>query len=166
MFQLLEEIKFKQESELAAEFELSEEKINETVELSYLPDDLIEEKYYVLKKILWEINIVYNKACYNSCASMIRRLTENLIILAFEQHKIENLITDENGEYFNLKDLIGKAISQPLFKLTRETKRILPDLKFFGDIGSHNRNALVRKKDLDKYYKSVRLAVEELYRNL
>ena len=45
--------------------------------------------------------------------------------------------------------LIGKAASEPKLKLEKETKGVLPELKFFGDAAAHSRNILVRKPDLD-----------------
>ena len=42
----------------------------------------------------------------------------------------------------------------------------LPELKFFGDLGVHNRMALVRKDDLDRLHNPIRAGVEELVRSL
>lgn len=166
MFQLLNEIKFKDESDLTAEIEILESKDEKSISPPFLPDDLIEERFSILKKILWEINRTYESACYNSCAAMIRRLTETIIIEAYEHHNLRNLIIDSNGAYLRFDDLIGKASSQVEFRLTRETKRVLPDLKFFGDMGAHNRMALVRKTDLDRLHNAIRIAIEELLRNI
>lgn len=166
LLELLREIKFKEESELQAEIELAETETIRGGEAPFLPEDLIEERHFVLKKVLWEANQTYSSACYNSCAAMIRRLTETLIIEAYEHHHIRHLIIDANGDYLGFKDLISKASNQTDFKLTRETKRVLPDLKFFGDIGAHNRMAIVRKQDLDRLHNATRTAIEELSRNI
>jgi len=53
-----------------------------------------------------------------------------------------------------------------MLRLTRNTKRILPDLKFFGDLGAHNRMALVRKDDLDRLHQALRAGIEELVQHL
>jgi len=71
-----------------------------------------------------------------------------------------------DGDYLEFGALIGKAAAEPKLRLTRNTKRVLPDLKFFGDLGVHNRMALVRKDDLDRLHNQVRAGVEELARNL
>ena len=42
----------------------------------------------------------------------------------------------------------------------------VPDLKFFGDIGAHNRMMLVKKADLDRLHQSIRSGIEEMARNL
>ena len=166
MLELLSEIKFKEESELGAEIEIEERETSSSTEPPFLPDELIEDRHYVLKKVLWEVNRSYASACYNSCAAMIRRLAESLIIDAYEHNNLHSVIIDANGDYLGFKDLIGKVSSQQEFKLTRETKRVLPDLKFFGDLGVHNRLALVRKPDLDRLHNATRAAVEELVKNI
>ena len=96
---------------------------------------------------------------------MVRRLTESLIVEAFEHHNIEDKIK-KDGNYFDFSGLIGMAIAEQKLGLTRNTKRVLPDLKFFGDLGVHNRKALVRKDDLDKLHQAIRSAVEELAHNI
>jgi hypothetical protein len=165
MLKLADGISFKVQSDLAAELDAPESIPNLTSSIPFIPDDLIEPRYYIPKKVLWEINRCYEAACYNSCAAMIRRLVENLIILAFEHHELSDKIR-KDGDYLDFSDLIGKAIAEPKLALTRNTKKILPDLKFFGDLGSHNRNALVRKNDLDKLHQATRSAIEELVRNI
>jgi hypothetical protein len=166
MLLLLKEIAFKTNSDLLAELETEANESSSAAEPPFLPDDLIEERHNVHKRTLWEINRTYENACYNSCAAMIRKLSESLIIDAYEHHNLRSLILDQNGDYLALKDLIGKACAQTEFRLTRETKRVLPDLKFFGDLAAHNRSSLVRKHDLDRLHNAARCAIEELYRNI
>lgn len=164
MKRLLDEIAFKVQSDLAAELELPESKPLSSA-IDFLPDDIVETKHHVPKKILWEANRCYDAACYNACAAMLRRLIEVLIIGAFEHHSLGNKIK-KDGEYLEFGALIGKAAAEPALKLGRETKRVLPDLKYFGDVGAHSRMIVVRKQDLDRLHNQVRGAVEELARNL
>jgi hypothetical protein len=159
------EISFKAKSDLSAEIEAAEKSSTVVPEIFFVPNELIEDRHYVLKKVLWEINNSYDSACYNACAAMIRRLTESLIVQAFEHHGIEAQIKKDDN-FLDFSELIGKAIAEPKLGLTRNTKRILPDLKFFGDLASHNRKALVRKEDLDKLHQAIRSAIEELAGNL
>ncbi len=165
LLQLANEIEFKVKSDLAAELEATDTTLTPSSSPSFIPNDLIEERHHVLKKVLWEINRCYDAACYNSCAAMVRRLTESLIIEAFEHHSIAHKIK-KSGNYLDFSALIGVAISEPKLGLTRNTKRILPTLKFFGDLGAHNRKALVRKDDIDKLHQATRSAIEELVHNI
>lgn len=162
---LIAEIDFKVDSDLAAELEAPEATASLSPAVPFLPNDLIGDRYGVLQKILWEANRCYDAACYNACAAMMRRLVENLIIEAFERHAIADRIK-HNGEYLDFGSLIGKASAEPVLRLTRNTKRTLPDLKFFGDLGTHNRMALVRKDDLDRLHNALRAGIEELLQHL
>src|SRR5438094_2960725 len=86
MLQLLDEIAFKVSSDLSAEFDSAQATPLTSGTAPFLPGDLVTDRYPVLQNILWEVNRSYDVACYNSCAAMIRRLVESLIIEAFEQH--------------------------------------------------------------------------------
>lgn len=165
MLRLLDEIHFKVDSDLAAELDAPQATPLLSTAVPFLPHDLIDERHRVLQKVLWEANRCYDAACYNSCAAMIRRLVENLIIEAFERLGIADKIK-RDGEFIEFGSLIGKAAGEPMLRLTRNTKRVLPDLKFFGDLGAHNRMALVRRDDLDRLHNQIRAGVEELARNL
>jgi Domain of unknown function (DUF4145) len=165
MLKLADEIAFKVHSDLSAHVEAPPEAIANAGSAPYIPNDLIEERHFVLKKILWEVNRCYDSACYNSCAAMIRRLVESLIVQAFERLGIGDKIK-KHGDYVDFAELIGKATAESRLGLTRNTKRVLPQLKFFGDLGAHNRNALVRKDDLDRLHEAARSAIEELVRSI
>lgn len=163
---LLQEIDFKVKADLEAEFNHPESMPLAASGVAYLPEDIIEEKHFVPKKLLWEVNRCYDAACYNACAALLRRLIENLIVGAYERHGIAVRIQHVNGDYMEFAALIGKAAAEPTLKLGRETKRVLPDLKYFGDIGAHGRSSVVRRADLDRFHNQTRGAVEELARNL
>ncbi len=165
LLRLLNELSFKVDSDLASELDAPQATPQLSTAAPFLPNDLIENRHMVLQKVLWEANRCYDAACYNSCAAMIRRLVENLIIEAFEGHGIGGKIK-RDGEYLEFGALIGKAATEQELRLTRNTKKLLPDLKFFGDLGAHNRMALVRKEDLDRLHNHIRAGVEELTRNL
>jgi hypothetical protein len=165
MKELLAEISFKVQSDLEAEFNQPESKPLSSSAAGFVPEEIIEERHHVPKKILWEANRCYDAACYNACAAMLRRLIETLIIGAYEHHGIGDKIR-KDGEYIEFGALIGKAAAETAFKLGRDTKRVLPELKYFGDVGAHSRMILVRRPDLDRLHNQVRGAVEELARNL
>lgn len=165
MLKLADEIAFKTRSDLAAEIEAVGTQTSASGSVAFIPNDLIDDRHGVLKRVLWEINRCYDAACYNGCAAMIRRLVESLIVQGFEHHAIANRIK-RDGNYVDFSELIGKAVSETKLGLTRNTKRILPDLKFFGDLATHNRRALVRKDDLDRLHHAIRSAIEELVQSI
>jgi len=116
----------------------------------------------VYRKVLDEANRCFVQGCPNTCAAMLRRLVESLIIEAFEANGIEAKIRDGAGEYVELKALIGKAIAEQALRLTRNTRNALPNLKFLGDLSVHARRNLVRNDDLKGVRNDARSAIEEL----
>jgi hypothetical protein len=129
----------------------------------FLAEDLLEKRHGPLRKVLWEANECYNRECYNACATMIRRLIEALLIEAFEAKTPGANIKEADGQtYLGLGALIDRAITESKFKLSSSTRKVLPDLKFFGDVAAHNPRVLVRERDLSTRYRAVRVAVEEL----
>ena len=165
MLKLADELAFKTRSDLAAEIEAAGVPSAASVSVAFIPNELIDDQHGVLKKVLWEVNRSYDVACYNGCAAMIRRLVESLIVQGFEHHGVADRIK-RDGNYVDFSELIGKAVAETTLGLTRNTKRVLPDLKFFGDLAAHNRKALVRKDDLDRLHHAIRSAIEELAQNI
>ncbi|ABC82091.1 DUF4145 domain-containing protein [Anaeromyxobacter dehalogenans] len=164
MLALIDELSIKAGSDLEAVLDAPEATTAPASTVPFLPDDLLDARQGVFQKVLWEANRCYDNACYNACATMLRRLVEALIVEAYERHGIGTRIQNGNGDYLDFSALIGKATSEPVLRLTRNTKRVLPNVKFCGDLGAHNRMALVRKADLDRLHDGVRGAVEELSR--
>lgn len=165
MLTLVDDVLLKVEADLAVELEHADQSVSPAASVSFLPAELIEEKHGVLAKVLWEVNRSYDTGCYNSAASMARRLVESLIIEAYVRLGCDDRIK-ANGEYLGFQELVGIAVGEGSLRLTREAKRALPGLKFLGDMGAHNRNALVRKDDLDRLHDSLRIAVEEISTHL
>lgn len=162
LLRLLEEMAFITSADLAAELDgVGAGRGNGGTPL--FPEDIIDDRRGILRKVLHEANKCYEVECFNASAAMIRRLVESLIIEAFEHHVIAETIK-ASGEYLEFGALIGKATGEPKLGLTRTARRGLPDLKFLGDLGAHNRKALVRRDDLDRVRNQARLAVEELAR--
>ncbi len=93
---------------------------------------------------------------------MLRRILETLIIEAFNTKSISGKITNPDGSYLKLKALMDRTVAEPVFKLTSNTKRLLPKLKFFGDMGAHNRLLLVKKGDLESLHPAIRAGFGEL----
>jgi hypothetical protein len=165
ILRLLDELSFKVDSDLAAELESPEAQPTLAHSVPFIPNDIIGDRHGVLQKVLWEANRCYEAACYNACAAMLRRLVESLIIEAYEHHGIAYKIK-EGTEFVQFGALIGKSCAEAALRLTTSTKRLLPQLKFLGDLGVHNRMALVRKDDLDRLHNALRGGIEEFTGNI
>jgi hypothetical protein len=166
MLPVVREIQFKADSDLAAELDQLEATHSKPTSTLFLPEDIFDTRHGVLRKILWEVNTSYAGECYNGSATMLRRILENLIIEAFEHRGIGAKIVASDGSYLKLEKLIDRTVAEPKLRLTTNTKRLLPQLKFFGDLGAHNRLALVRKGDLERLHGAIRVGFEELATHL
>lgn len=166
MLPVVRELQFKAESDLAAELDQAEAASPTPASTLFLPDDIFELRHGVLNKILWEVNTSYEARCYNASATMLRRILETLIIEAFENNGVGSKIVASNGDHLKLKALIDRAVAEPILRLTANTKRLLPQLKFFGDMGAHNRLLLVKKGDLDRLHAAIRAGFGELATHL
>jgi hypothetical protein len=112
-----------------------------------------------------QINGTYEKACYDACAVMIRRLIETLIIEAFEQNNIAENIKNQNGELLPLSELIGCVLKETTWNVSRNTSKALkalPDLKGIGDLSAHNRRFNAHRGDIDRIVSDIRTITQEL----
>ncbi len=153
----LEGMIFSVESDLVAALQSSTEVAN--ISRPLLPPEIVPNGVY--RRILEEANSCYAHRCFDACAAMLRRLIESLIIEAFEAKGLESKIKSD-GEYLELKALIGRATAEAELRLGRNTRDALPKLKFFGDLSLHSRRNLIREHDLTRLHGDARCAIEEL----
>lgn len=108
-----------------------------------------------------QMNGCFAAGWYDACAVMMRRLIEISIIEAFEHKGIANKIKGTDGNYLHLSDLVALAITEPGFTLSRNAKRLLPQLRDVGHMSAHGRYFLARKDDMDRVQPGCRIVVEE-----
>ena len=75
-----------------------------------------------IEKIGNQINGTYANGWFDSCAVMIRRLVETLIIESFEKHGLASKIKNSQGDFFYLRDLISQTLNEPSWNLSRNCK--------------------------------------------
>ena len=66
MARLLSELSLKIQSDLAAELEISEANQAGAVKVPFMPEEIIEDRHGVIKKILWEVNRCFEADAYLS----------------------------------------------------------------------------------------------------
>jgi hypothetical protein len=108
-----------------------------------------------------QMNGSYKSGWCDAAAVMMRRLLETAIVEAFEAKHLDSKIKNSSGEFFQLTELVGIALSEPSWNLTRNTKRALPNLKNVGNLSAHSRRYNARKPELDALVPDVRVVVEE-----
>jgi hypothetical protein len=125
----------------------------------YMP--LVSNTRSYVEKIANQINGCYENGWFDSCAVMIRRLLETLIIETFEYHKIEEKIK-KNGDYMYLRDLINITLAETTWTLSRNTKSALPKLKAIGDKSAHSRRFIAIRHDVEELKSELRGTIQEL----
>jgi hypothetical protein len=115
-----------------------------------------------IEKIAHQINGSYENGWYDSCAVMIRRLIETLIIEAFESHNISSQIKNNSGDFFFLQDLVNATLAEQSWNLGRNAKKSLQSIKDVGDRSAHSRRFVAHRRDIDKIKDDLRIVVQEL----
>ena len=111
------------------------------------------------------MNGAYANGWYDAAAVMMRRLLEISIIEAFEAKSVAHKIKTNNGDYFQLTDLIRCAISEQAFQLSRNTRTMLPKLRDIGHLSAHSRYFHATREDVEKNQQGFRVALEEFLRH-
>lgn len=109
-----------------------------------------------------QINGAYEMGWYDACAVMIRRLLETLIIECFEKFGLATKIQNANGDFYYLKDLIDKCLTEAAWNLSRNCKKAMPKLKDVGDKSAHSRRFNAHRGDIDPLLHDIRTVVQEL----
>ena len=112
-----------------------------------------------------QMNGAYGMNWYDAAAVMMRRLVEIAVIEAFEAKGVEAKIKDGAGNYLQLSDLISKALAEPSFNLSRNSKKALPGLRDLGHMSAHGRYFTAQKEDIDAMQPGCRIVVEEFLRH-
>ncbi len=111
-----------------------------------------------------QANACFSDARYDACAVMMRRLLEIAIIEAFEGQQMAQSIKDRSGEYLHLTDLVGKALGEPKWMLSRNTKKYLPKLRDLGHLSAHGRYFTAQESDIESVRQGFRVVIEEFLR--
>jgi hypothetical protein len=109
-----------------------------------------------------QMNGCFTSGWYDAASVMMRRLVEIAIIEAFEGKGIPDRIKDSNGNYFQLTDLVAKAVSEKAFSLSRNAKTALPALRDVGHRSAHGRYFTAKKEDLSSLKSECRVVIEEM----
>lgn len=130
--------------------------------------ELIDEgkfcgKRHYLDHLIYQINHSYANNCYDAAAVLMRRLFEVLLILTFQNLKIDDEIKDSQGKGYVMLDAIVKnAQSNSTIKLSR-IKNEFDTFRMIGNFSAHNITYTAGKKDIDDIKLNYRVMLEELY---
>ncbi len=122
---------------------------------------LAQAKRGYLMTIGRQINGCFAAGWYDACAVMMRRLVEVAIIEAFEHKGRANRIKGQNGNYLQLTELVGLALGEPSWSLSRNTRKYLPQLRDVGHMSAHGRYYHAQRDDIENVRQGCRVVVEE-----
>lgn len=128
---------------------------------SILPTEWFDGTRGYLQNLVRQINGGYDVEFYDSCAVMMRRLMETLLIEVYDNHKKADEIK-EDGNFIPLERLIGKATSEKPFHWNRASKKDMDAVKRVGDIAAHDRRYEVHETDISDLKQRYRRLIQEL----
>jgi hypothetical protein len=76
---------------------------------SIIPESLLQKERSFIKQLIKQINASYENNIFDGCAVLMRRLLEILLILSYQEAKIESSIQDRNGDFKQLSAIIDDA---------------------------------------------------------
>lgn len=127
-----------------------------------LPRDLLQNTRGFVESLSKQINLSFESHIYDGCAMLMRHLLEILLVLAFRELGLEQYIINTDGGYVELKKIIDLAVASPVLKLSKTTKKYLPEFRELGNLSAHSVEFNCRKSDIANRALSYRAIVEEL----
>ena len=112
--------------------------------------------------IVKQINASYEHNLFDSCAVLMRRLVEILLILSYRHLHIENLIKDGSGNYFMLEGIINNANTNSTLGLSRNTKTSLETFRQLGNFSAHKIEYTCRREYIRDEIQNFRALIVEL----
>lgn len=124
-------------------------------------EDFENQRGYV-KAIARQINGAFQFELYDACAVMMRRLTEIIIIDAYENKGERAQILDISNNYLMMNGLVNALKSGKTFKLSRNTPKTLETIKALGDNAAHSRTYITKQLDIEQVSQDYRRLISEL----
>ena len=131
-------------------------------------NELLDENKFCGKRkyidhLILQINHCYANNCYDASAVLMRRLLEILLILSYQNLRIDDEIKTTDGSGYKMLDSIVKnAISNSTLSLSR-IKNELETIRKIGNFSAHGLTYSAGKNDIDSIKLNYRVLLEELY---
>jgi len=126
-----------------------------------IPISIFDGSPAYMKKIAEEMCSCFHYGLYNSCAVMMRKLFESLIIELYESKKREDIIRN-GSDFLPFAELINKVKTTNLWNPSRNFKNGIDCVKALGDVCAHNRKFNAKKSDITDIKEKIRQSLEEL----
>ena len=128
-----------------------------------LPAPLFNELSSNFQRLCEQINASYENNLYDCTAVMMRRLLEGLLVLSYQNYKIESEITAKDGvRHITLDKIIKNAENNQTLKLSANVRK---ELSLFKDLGNYSAHKIwynCTKQDIEPHILKYRIIIEEL----
>lgn len=129
---------------------------------SIVPESLLQKDRAFIRSLIKQINASFENNIYDGCAVLMRRLLEILLILAYQESKIESTIKDSAGNYKQLNAIIDDAEKNSTLGLSRNTRECLDTFRKLGNFSAHKIYYNANRKTIESAILDFKATVEEL----
>lgn len=129
---------------------------------SVLPESLLQKERAFIRALIKQINSSFENNIFDGCAVLMRRLLEIMLILAYQEAKLEAEIQDGAGNFKMLNDIIDDAKTNKKLGLSRNTREHLETYRKLGNFSAHKIYYNANRKAIESTILDYKAVVEEL----
>lgn len=129
---------------------------------SVIPELLLQKERAFIKSLIRQVNASYENNIFDGCAVLMRRLLEILLILSYQELKIESVIQDATGQFKQLNSIIDDAETNKTLALSRNTRESLDTFRKIGNFSAHKIYYNASRKSIEGIILDYRATIEEL----
>ena len=127
-----------------------------------MPKEILEKLPKEIQKTIEGVRLCYEHDHADFCLMGIRKALSTAIHIRFRREGKEEELYDGDSRPYNLDKWIELA-KQNKFLSASLAKRLMKELKPFGDVGSHDYMIDFQKEDVPSIFKLLRLALDRMY---
>lgn len=129
---------------------------------SVVPESVVQGVPGYIDRLVRQTNSAYEHAIFDGCAVLMRRLAEVLLILAYQELRIDAIISGADGNYVELSRIIDDAKQNTTLKLSRNSKKHLDRYRTLGNFSAHKIYYTCTRTDIAEALVEYRALVQEL----
>lgn len=129
---------------------------------SVVPESLLQKDRAFVRSLIKQINSSFENNIFDGCAVLMRRLLEILLILAYQEAKLETEIQDGDGNFRLLNNIIDDAKTNKKLGLSRNTREHLETYRKLGNFSAHKIYYNANRKAIESTILDFKAVIEEL----
>lgn len=129
---------------------------------SVVPESLLQKDRAFISSLIKQINSSFENNIFDGCAVLMRRLLEILLILAYQEAKLDAEIQDGAGNFKQLNNIIDDAETNKKLGLSRNTREHLDTFRKLGNFSAHKIYYNANRKAIESTILDFKAVVEEL----